>query len=711
MQRAVAVVILAMLAALSAPAQTPSNPGFETNLAGWTLWSGPGSNADPLERDHVSLSGTPYGFWSLGIKGIGTGGKGAFTHVAAGWQPGRRYRITARAKAVVNTQLAFAVGYRLGAGGAGDGPTATYGATVARPGVWTEVSVELTYSGAAGVTIYLKAVNDGQSERAGFDEVAILDLGPAGPTPTATETSMNQSPTPTPSATLPPAGFTFPGFAYSQLLAHFREYHERSECIYLGNGSWASIESNLSHSLVRDQSRRAQGYMRAFRVDPQPVYEQRTRAALEWLLADQKPDGHFTWWITPQGVDNRFDCQYTTAEGGCALAEGYAMFGDARYLQASARAAQWLSECELVWNTNYVMFAMWHLAKHYGISGEARWLDAAVYRAVNCGLPLQDTDGGWREGPGAPSDLIGHNKRIWYHGIILRAMCELYRVLPAGHPIRGQVYQSVQRAAQRAAAMQQPWGEIAVGAGVPNEHRNAFILEALLLALRDVGIDTRDTVRGVMRYRLDPARPPYQDVFNIDLQAVGLMMELYSVVVPEAVPSPTPAPIPTAPVIANPAFEADGGFFGLARHWLRYGYGKREGFQEAGRGWVQGVADYPEGKLAGVYQFVGGVAPGGVYRVRVDARMTSSQLEARLGVAPRATHDRHAATFSGGHSGAGWQTLTVDVMPTEPWLTIFLEGRNLDAFRISFERVLFDNVRLEQLAAPPPADGALLSAW
>jgi len=338
----------------------------------------------------------------------------------------------------------------------------------------------------------------------------------------------------------PAAQARFADFTYAQVLEHFEYYHERSEAEYRGDGTWTNVEYGIEHPLVRDASRRAQGYMSAWSLERNPVYEARARAALDWLVRDQKPDGHFTWWNTPAGTDNRVDCQYTTAEGGAALAEGYATFGDARYLAASARAAEWEADCDLVWNTNYVMFAVWHLAKHYRITGEQRWLDEAVFRVVHCALPRQTADGSWKEGADAPPELVGHNQRIWYHAIILRGLIEVYRVLPADHPVRGRLLQSIEAGVRRAIELQRCSGEIPVemntkpappdsaSAERHNTHRDAFILEALLLAHVHAGIETRDAIRGIMQYRLAAvSQLPPQEVVNIDVQAVGYLLQCY----------------------------------------------------------------------------------------------------------------------------------------------------------------------------------------
>ena len=501
--------------------------------------------------------------------------------------------------------------------------------------------------------------------------------------------------------------FDFPGFSYTQLLEHFGYYHQRSECIYEGGGTWAALESNLSHPLVRDSSRRAIGYLRASQMESNPLYEDRARAALDYLVTQQNEDGHYTWWNTPSGTDNAFDGQYVTGTAAAALAEGYRLYGDARYLAASAAAARWEANAEIGWNTNYILFGVWHLAKHYAITGEQQWLDAAVNKTIHAAFARQDTDGGWSEGAGVPPDLIGHNKRIWYHGIILRGLIELYRVLPVDHYIRPQLRDSIQAGVQRAFSMQQASGEIAVGSGVPNEHRNAFILEALLMAYDYVGLDTRDAVRGIMQYRMDFSREPYQIVgFNIDIQSIGYLMQLFDDIVPDPPAEPPAIPVPAVIQIVNPDFEDDGGFFNLAQGWQTFGYGKREGFLEGGHSWVQALADYPEGSRMGVYQFVGGVQPGKTYRLTVQAKTTSSELAAGIGVAGIKTHGCHEAIFSGEHNGSHWATLSVEITAAQPWMTLFLEGRNTDPYRISFARVLFDNVTVEPIGdTSPPAIG------
>jgi hypothetical protein len=90
----------------------------------------------------------------------------------------------------------------------------------------------------------------------------------------------------------------------------------------------------------------------------------------------------------------------------------------------------------------------------------------------------------------------------------------------------------------------------------------------------------------------------------------------------------------------------------------------------------------------------------------VQGKTTSSELAAGIGVADARTHGCHEAIFSGEHNGSQWATLSVELTATQPWMTLFLQGRNTDPYRISFARVLFDNVTIVPVGdTPTPAIG------
>lgn len=198
--------VLSLATPTPTPVSTPAiqNPSFEATLGTeWRKWVGSGSNQDNNERHYLN-PGAVDGVWALAVKGIGTGGKGACQYIPDGWLENHRYRVSVYVKSIVNSNINYSIGYTLGDGGTA-GASATYGDTVVRPSDWAQASVVFTYTGSAGVTLFLRAVNDGHSERAGFDQVQITDLGAPEPTSTATPTATRtptstRTPTRTPTA-------------------------------------------------------------------------------------------------------------------------------------------------------------------------------------------------------------------------------------------------------------------------------------------------------------------------------------------------------------------------------------------------------------------------------------------------------------------------------------------------------------------------------
>jgi hypothetical protein len=80
-----------------------------------------------------------------------------------------------------NTGIKYSVGYRPGTTGAAGASGATFGAEVNGTSNWQTASVTVTHTGEEGATIYLRAVNAGAQERAGFDRVTIEEVTPVGP--------------------------------------------------------------------------------------------------------------------------------------------------------------------------------------------------------------------------------------------------------------------------------------------------------------------------------------------------------------------------------------------------------------------------------------------------------------------------------------------------------------------------------------------------
>jgi hypothetical protein len=124
----------------------------------------------------------PDAFYCLAVKGLGAGGKGASLYIANNWHNQRQYRINAWCRNLANSGMRYSIGYALGNVGAAGAATASYGTEVTGTSAWQLISKSFTYTGSdEGVTLYLKAVNAGASERAGFDKIFIEDITPIGP--------------------------------------------------------------------------------------------------------------------------------------------------------------------------------------------------------------------------------------------------------------------------------------------------------------------------------------------------------------------------------------------------------------------------------------------------------------------------------------------------------------------------------------------------
>lgn len=149
------------------------NPSFESGIAPWQMWVGAGGNSDPLERDFGSAAD---GSWTLAVKGIGSGGKGAYQYVPDNWVAGKRYQLRAAVHNLANSGLMYSIGYAFGDTGPYGSAIATWGRAIFADMGAQNVTVDLTYQGTRGVTIYLRVTNGGDSERAGFDAVTIVEL-------------------------------------------------------------------------------------------------------------------------------------------------------------------------------------------------------------------------------------------------------------------------------------------------------------------------------------------------------------------------------------------------------------------------------------------------------------------------------------------------------------------------------------------------------
>ena len=258
---------------------------------------------------------------------------------------------------------------------------------------------------------------------------------------------------------------SFPRIDRRRVARAFERVHELSETVYAGHGLWEG-------RLVRLTSRRLLGYLAAAERTGQHAYVEHAREAADRLLVEQGGDGVFPWYHhSIRGLDRGDHALYETGIAGTALARAARFFGDGRYLAASRRSAQWAVGFPVSPNTNYNLFAVWHLCEHHALEPDESWVEAAAYRAAEGCLDDQLPCGAWP----------GHNSWIWYHGIIVRGLAALDGALPSGHRLRPRLEKVLIRAVNRILVEQTDEGLVPPNPDETNDrHRNAFCLQALL---------------------------------------------------------------------------------------------------------------------------------------------------------------------------------------------------------------------------------------
>lgn len=178
-----------------------------------------------------------------------------------------------------------------------------------------------------------------------------------------------------------------------------------------------------------------------------PWLDNFARGVAKILLSLQQPEGHFPfpdlrgrnirfgdmiekqlsagavevrdgWVIT---ADPMGGTQFDTGVCGMALLQAGAAYGEAGWMDAGYRAADWALNQACVTNFNYNAFSVSLLAQASRASGNAKYLEAALNKFRLGVAPGQAPNGRW---------IDPHNARTVYHIIILRSMGDLLDALP-----------------------------------------------------------------------------------------------------------------------------------------------------------------------------------------------------------------------------------------------------------------------------------------
>jgi hypothetical protein len=126
--------------------------------------------------------------------------------------------------------------------------------------------------------------------------------------------------------------------------------------------------------------------------------------------------------------------QFDNGECGVAMLALHAATGEAKYLDAARRAADWAVAQPLAANWNYNSFSVYLLAETWRVTGEARYREAALEKARYGVIPGQ-----LRAGPRAGRWHDPHNARPAYHYIMLRALATLAGTLPDDDDARAEI--------------------------------------------------------------------------------------------------------------------------------------------------------------------------------------------------------------------------------------------------------------------------------
>lgn len=210
--------------------------------------------------------------------------------------------------------------------------------------------------------------------------------------------------------------------------ARFERMHEASERVYHGGGAWGKRMLGEGYPpMYRNTAWRMIGYAEALKVEEDARYRERLMEGAEYLLGEQQANGSYLWWCyETHGHPDTDHLLYCTANPGVALLEVYRLTRDGRFLEASRRAADWAVGHGISRNNNYNSFAVWHLCEHYRVTGERKYLEAALLKNREGGFPNQLPNGAW----------AGHNAWIFYHAIIVRGFAALCGALPEDHESR-----------------------------------------------------------------------------------------------------------------------------------------------------------------------------------------------------------------------------------------------------------------------------------
>lgn len=258
------------------------------------------------------------------------------------------------------------------------------------------------------------------------------------------------------------ANYAFEATDADALDAAFRTAHSECEACRNPDGGWGAV-ADAEKPAYRWPSNVILGYLYGYEALDDEQYRKLAVGGLDYLLAQQDENGAFRWWYkgVPGGVMNQRDNFYDSGWAGLALAEGFRVTGEEKYLDAVRKAADWTTTCPFTGNNNYDAFALWFLSLLYSFTGEEKYLETAIWRTRGGVFFAQLPRGGWP----------GHNFHIGYQSITANGLASLYDVLPTDHPFSDPLRDRLCAALNFATFLQTRTGDYCMGWEYDREFR------------------------------------------------------------------------------------------------------------------------------------------------------------------------------------------------------------------------------------------------
>ena len=236
---------------------------------------------------------------------------------------------------------------------------------------------------------------------------------------------------------------------FEEAVARFELVHEANECVRRTDGSWDP--NPIGHPAgwgptVEEAALRVPGYLEAFDALGRPAYLERAEAAGEHILGRMFAGGHLhlRGHLVP-------DLPYAFAGSALLLLWQRDPSGRADLLAAAQKIGDQLLGYPIAGSANHACAPVWLLTGLYRATATPRYLSAAVRRVRRTALAFQLPDGAW----------AGHESWPWYHGIITRALVDLYASVPfypQWYRLKDRLAAVITRALNRFASAQQANG-------------------------------------------------------------------------------------------------------------------------------------------------------------------------------------------------------------------------------------------------------------